>query len=99
MFDDLFDFEPSYAEIMQNVKFIEKEVANLDQDSLVDEVRGIQYHIVGKELEKLQFIINKHEKDADLDIEEMMFLRNVYIIYYCQYALVVDEQEDDDGEV
>jgi hypothetical protein len=96
---DIFDLmEPSYGEILSSVNFLQKEVENLDQDSLIDEISGIQHNIDGDEAKKIQNLIFKAHADSELSEEEMSFLRNVYVIYYCQFAYIVDEK-DDDGEV
>jgi hypothetical protein len=94
-FSDLFG-EPSYSEILASVQFLEKEVENLDQDSLVDEISGIQHKIVGDESEKIQHLIFKAFADADLTDEEIAFLKRVYVLYYCQYAYNLDWEEDED---
>lgn len=95
-FFDSFEFIPSYADITQNIEFTRKEVDNLDQDSLIDEVSGIQHNITGDASTNIQHLIFKAHADQELDEEEMQFLRDVYVIYYCQYCVVVDEPEEDD---
>lgn len=101
MEDDFFDdynFTPSYSDITQNLEFTRKEVDNLDQDSLIDEISGIQHNLVGESSTKVQHLIFKSHADQDLDEEELSFLRNVYVLYYCQFIVVIDEPEDDDEE-
>ena len=93
---DIFDLmEPSYSEILSGVEFLRKEVENLDQDSLIDEISGIQHNIEGYESKKIQNLIFKAHADADLTEKEMSFLRNIYVLYYCQFAYIVDEKEYD----
>lgn len=97
--DDLFDLlgDPSYGEILVSLQFLEKEVENLDQDSLVDEISGIQHNIDGYESKKVANLVFKAYTDKELSDEEMSFLRRIYVLYYCQFAYIVDEQEDEDG--
>lgn len=96
---DFYDIlgDPTYGEILASIKFLEKEVENLDQDSLIDEISGIQHNIDGYESRKIQNLIFKAHADADLTEEEMAFLRRVYVVYYCQFAYIVDELEDENG--
>lgn len=91
-FFDLMD-DPSYSEILASIQFLEKEVENLDQDSLIDEISGIQHNIEGYESQKIQNLIFKAYADADLTDEEMEFLRRVYVLYYCQFAYNLDYVE------
>lgn len=88
--------EPSYSEILDNINLIKKEVDNLDQDSLIDEIGGIYYNFKGKESEKAQHLIFKAHADEILDDGEMQFLKNLYVVYHCIYAVVVDEPEEDE---
>lgn len=94
-FSDLFE-EPSYSEILASVRFLEKEVENIDQDTLIDEISGIQHNIEGNESKRVQNLIFKAYADVDLTEEEMSFLRRVYVLYYCQFAYIVDEKEYDE---
>lgn len=96
---DFFDLleDPSYGEILASIQFLEREVENLDQDSLIDEVSGIHHNIDGYEAKKVQNLIFKAYADAELTEKEMSFLRNIYVLYYCQFAYIVDEKEEYDG--
>lgn len=89
-------YEPNYTDILNNLNMTKIQVENLDQDSLVDEIAGIQYNLVGDEAQQIRRLIFKAHADATLTDEELIFLRNVYVIYYCQFVLVIDEKEDDE---
>lgn len=93
---DLFETDPSYGEILASIQFLEREVENLDQDSLIDEISGIQHNVDGYESKKVQNLIFKAYADSELTEEEMAFLRRIYVLYYCQYAYIVDEKEEED---
>lgn len=96
--DDELDYyfaEPTYSEISQHINETRAEVENLDQDSLVDELSGLQFNIKGSDSRRIQNLIYKVYANGTLTDSEMQFLKNIYVIYYCKYAVVVDEPEED----
>ncbi len=95
--DDLIQLlEPSYGEMLKHIEDIKKEVKNLDEDSLINEVMAIQHYIIGKEADKIQYLIFKNNSNELLDDDELDFLKNVYLIYHCGCAIIVDEPEEDE---
>ena len=94
--DDFFMEEPTYGEILYNIELVKNEVNNLDQDSLIDEIAGLQHNVIGKEAEKIQHLIFKAYADQTLAEDEIEFLRNMYVVYYCACAIIIDEPEEDD---
>ncbi len=94
MLDDLFD-DPTYTDIVVNVNDLKREVENLDDDSLIDEVGALRYNLEGKDYEKLEYLVSKNYADEDLDDSERDFLKNLYIISHCTFAILVDEEDDD----
>ena len=98
--EDDFDveFEPTYSDMVANLKEVRDEVETLDQDSLIDELSGVQHNLEGKESEKVQRLIFKNHADVDLTEEEMEFLRNIYVLYYSPFGLFVDDAEEDEDE-
>lgn len=90
--------EFGYSEISAYVDQIKQEVETLDTDTLIEEMQDIKYHIIGKELEKVEYLIFKVYADEDLEEEEVQFLRNIFLIYHCPCAIVVDEQYEDEDE-
>jgi hypothetical protein len=91
---DLFD-SLTYTDIFLDIEEVKQEVANLDDDSLVDELRAIQYYIDGKEAERIERIVFKNHADVDLTDDDRDFLTNVYVLHHSKYAMLVDEEEDD----
>lgn len=90
----IFD-ELTYTDIIENIDNIKAEIENLDDDSLVDELQEVRYHIEGKESEKLERIIFKNHADVDLTEKDRQFLKDLYVLYHSSYAIMVDEEEDD----
>lgn len=85
-----------YSEILNYVNQIKEEAESLDIDTLIEEMQDIKYHIIGKELEKVEYLIFKVYADEDLEEEEIRFLRNIFLIYHCPCAVVVDEKHEDE---
>jgi predicted DNA binding protein len=96
--EDFFDdgFEPTYSDMVANLKEVRDEVETLDQDSLIDEISGMQHNLEGKESEKVQRLIFKAHADVDLTEKEMEFLQNVYVLYYSPFGLFIDEADEDE---
>jgi len=93
--DDYYE-DPTYTHILVDIMGLREESEQFTQERMMEEISGIHYHIKGKDSEKVQHLIFKDYADQKLDKDEMEFLKNIYVIYYCHYALVVDEPEDDD---
>lgn len=88
--------EFGYSEILNYLNKIKEEAYSLDVDTLIEEMQDIKYHIIGKELDKVEYLIFKAYADEDLEDQEIEFLRNVFLIYHCPCAIVVDEQHEED---
>lgn len=97
MFDDLFG-EPTYSDIVVDIDIQRTKANVLDDDTLVDEIGTLRYHLEGKDFEKLEYIIAKNYADEDLDTGDRYFLENLYIISNCMFAILVDEDDEEDDE-
>lgn len=96
---DLFeDMMLTYTDISLDITKLREEVDNLDDDSLVDEVGSLRYNIDGKESEKIEHILFKNYSNEDLDEDELKFLRDIYVIYYAEFAILVDSDADDESD-
>lgn len=96
--DDIFGLfgEPGYTDIARNLLFLKEEVKSLDIDSLVDEINGLQYQVEGDDSNKISTLIFKHHAEEELTVDEDQYLRNVYVLFYSRYGVLIDEPEDDD---
>lgn len=94
MLDDLFG-DPTYTDIVINIQDLERDIAMLDDDSLVDQIGPLRYNLEGKDYEKLEYIVAKNYADEDLDEEEITFLKNLYVISHCSFGILVDDEDDD----
>lgn len=96
--DDIFGLykEPGYTDIARNLMFLQEEVKSLDIDSLIDEISGLQYQVEGDDSDKISALIFKHHAEEELTEDEDQYLRNVYVLFYSRYGVLIDEPEDDD---
>lgn len=92
--DDIYLDTVTYTEILESLDFLKGEVANLDQDSLIDEISGLQHNVVGADSSKIQSLLFKGYADIDLTNSELEYLRNVYVLFYCPVCVMVDDEED-----
>jgi hypothetical protein len=88
----------TYTDISLDINKLRDEVDNLDEDSLVDEVGALRYNIDGKESEKIEHILFKNYSNEELDDDELQFLRDIYVIYYAEFAILLDTNEDDEED-
>jgi hypothetical protein len=86
----------TYTDINLDISRLKKDVEKLDDDSLVDEVGSLRYAIDGKEAEKIEHILFKNYSEEVLDEEDLNFLRDVYVLYYAEFAILIDTDEDDE---
>lgn len=96
MFDDV--AEITYSDILVDIRKLESEVSNLDDDSLLDEVDHIQHIIVGKESTRIQAIVSKSKLGANLNREDKRFLKEIYVAFYSKYIIPVDYEEEDEAD-
>ena len=85
----------TYTDIVLELEEVRGEVSRLDDDSLVEACYVIQNHIDGKEADKIERIVFKNHADIDLSRDERKFLKNVYVLHYCRYGMLIDEEDDD----
>lgn len=90
--------EPTYTDIFFDVRYLKSQVKSLDDDSLVDAAGALRYNLEGKEFEKLEYIVAKNYADEELYVEEVEFLKDLYIVSHCKYGIIVDDEGDDDDE-
>ena len=95
MFEDMM---LTYTDIDLDIVKLREEVDTLDDDSLVDEVGSLRYNIEGKESERIEHIVFKNYSNEDLEEEERQFLRDIYVIYYAEFAILVDREEDEEED-
>lgn len=92
------DMMLTYTDIDLDIVKLREEVDTLDDDSLVDEVGSLRYNIEGKESERIEHIVFKNYSNEDLEEEERQFLRDIYVIYYAEFAILVDMEEDEEED-
>jgi hypothetical protein len=95
---DLFEEEMGYTDIHLDIEELKKRADVLDIDSLIDDIRSLVSIIVGPENSKLNHLIYKHDSDVDLMIDEVEFIKRVYVTYYAGFAYFVDDEEEEDEE-
>ena len=92
------DMMLTYTDIDLDIVKLREEVDTLDDDSLVDEVGSLRYNIEGKESERIEHIVFKNYSNEDLEEEERQFLKDIYVIYYAEFAILVDREEDEEED-
>jgi len=92
------DMMLTYTDIDLDIVKLREEVDTLDDDSLVDEVGSLRYNIEGKESERIEHIVFKNYSNEDLEEEERQFLKDIYVIYYAEFAILVDMEEDEEED-
>ena len=92
------DMMLTYTDINLDIVKLREEVDTLDDDSLVDEVGSLRYNIEGKESERIEHIVFKNYSNEDLEEEERQFLKDIYVIYYAEFAILIDTGDDEEED-
>ena len=95
---DIFEEEIYYTDMYVNIEGLRSEVATLDDDSLIDELRSIAYILDEDVEDKINHLVFKNNSNVDFLDSEVKFLQDVYVTYYAGFAYVVDEEEPEDDE-